>query len=814
MTHTDLGPTTHSDRNPSAPENLSYPRTIGPYRLLGVLGAGGMGDVYLAQQGEPLQRKVALKIIRYGRCTKDVMTRFETERRALALMNHPYIAQVYDAGSTDDGRPYFVMECVDGLPINQYCDEHELSLEDRLWLIRRVCEAVHHAHQRGIIHRDLKPSNILVIQGKGGFAIPKVIDFGVAKAIGSVRDEMDADTLPERVVGTLHYMSPEQMEGSEDVDIRTDVYAIGVLLFELLVGRLPFQVSQKGGLLLAHQILNSIPELPSTLAESLDLDSDVLKARGLERRGLVRALKGDLDWIVMKALNRDRDQRYGSVLELEAELRNTMNHHPVAARPPKVGYRMRKWIMRHRLVSFAIGAALISVVVGTAAIAAAYSKTERERLRAVASEARALEALDRAEKLEARANTVNGFLIDMIGEPNPEEGSRDVRVMQVVEAAEKSLVDDDDWSDEERAALHEAMGRTYVGLGEFDRAITHLRSALKFLSREEEWRERLNVKVILSRPLFELGRFEEGMALLREVVESQPTQGADDIMSRAHNNMSFHFMTHGQFREAEHHLRQSREYALRIYDEQHHEVVTVDANLGVLLMQMGDNEAAEPVLRRVLDIYLVQLGKQHPNTLTQMNNLGSVLSQLNKLDEASSLLKESYEIQRQTLGDAHPNTLGTLNNYVKVLSGQERYEEALQLQRELVTKAEQVLGNNHPNSITTKIGLAQIQIAMKATDDARHTLDIVEPHLAATFPPEHYRYADILLSRAMVDELDGHQESALAFYDRALNQALAAGLPPKALEIYSKPFLAFLEESGDVERMEKVKSKAAGTIQE
>lgn len=806
---TDSSTWTNRSQPDQAPENLSYPKRIHRYRILNVLGSGGMGDVFLAQQDEPLQRQVALKVIRFGRKTRDIVGRFETERRALALMNHPFIAQVYDAGSTEDGRPYFVMEYVEGETITEYCDQHNMSLEDRLWLFRRVCEAVHHAHQRGIIHRDLKPSNILVLPGKDGFAIPKVIDFGVAKAMGHVSNEIDVQTLPERIVGTLYYMSPEQMEGSDDVDIRTDVYALGVLLYELLVGRLPFEAPQVGGLLAAHKILDTVPERPSVRIGSLDTECAELKRRQTDHRTLVRLLQGDLDWITMKALDRERERRYGSVLELESDIRNYMNSRPVLARPPKTAYRLKKWILRHRVVSVAVFTAIVSLIAGTITASVGYTRAERERQRAIASEASAVAALTRAEQLEQRANTVNAFLIDMIGASDPKKEGRDVRVLEVLNHAEKSLESDHSWSPVERAALHEAMGRTFIGLGELERAATHLEAALTQLeNNESEVGQRFGVKIVLSRALFELGRFAEGERHLNDVVNATGDfSDRDDVLSQAHNNLSFLYMNQGHFDRAEHHLLESKRYSLRTYPADDPHVVSTDANLAVVLIQKREYEAAEPVLRKVLEHYLARLGPKHPDTLTQMNNLGSVLGNLGKLDEAVTLVEQAYKVQLETLGPNHPNTLGTINNYVSQLTSLKRYEEALPLQTDLAQAAEKFFGLAHPNTLTVYFNLAQLQLASHQLDAAFQSLETLEQQLGSVFPEDHYRHLDLLQIRAKALEARGDMGSALAQYAELVSRMDESNATSDMMRLYVSEYVELLRDNGRAEEADNLEQE-------
>ncbi|MGB0036679.1 MAG: serine/threonine-protein kinase, partial [Candidatus Acidiferrales bacterium] len=315
---------------------------IGPYHLLQMLGEGGMGEVWLAEQKSPIHRRVALKLIKAGMDTKAVVARFESERQALALMDHPNIAQVYDAGTTTEGRPYFAMEYVPGLPITDYCDKHHLTMKERLELFMQVCDGVQHAHQKAIIHRDLKPTNVLVVE-QDSKAVPKIIDFGLAKAVGQRLTDKTMFTELGVMMGTPEYMSPEQADQREqNIDTRTDVYSLGVILYELLVGAPPFAAKalRAAGL---EAILRAIREVeppkPSTKVRSMGDDSAALaEKRRVEPRSFARHLQGELDWITLKALEKDRARRYGTPSELSADISRYLHNEPVLAGPATTAY--------------------------------------------------------------------------------------------------------------------------------------------------------------------------------------------------------------------------------------------------------------------------------------------------------------------------------------------------------------------------------------------------------------------------------------------------------------------------------------------
>src|SRR5947208_1473516 len=364
---------------------------IGRYKLLQQIGEGGCGVVYMAEQEEPVRRRVALKVIKLGMDTKSVIARFEAERQALALMDHPNIARVLDAGATETGRPYFVMELVRGIKITEYCDQNKLATDERLKLCTQVCHAIQHAHQKGIIHRDIKPSNILVTL-HDGVPVPKVIDFGIAKATQGRLTDQTLFTAFEQFIGTPAYMSPEQAEMSGlDVDTRSDVYALGVLLYELLTGLTPFdtkELLQSGLDELRRTIREKEPERPSTRLNTMiaaDLTSAATQRR-TDAPKLIHLLRGDLDWIVMKALEKDRTRRYESASSLAMDIQRHLENEPVLASPPSNLYRFQKLVRRNKTIFAAVVAVALALVIGLGLSLYLFIRERDARRRAVAAE--------------------------------------------------------------------------------------------------------------------------------------------------------------------------------------------------------------------------------------------------------------------------------------------------------------------------------------------------------------------------------------------------------------------------------------------
>jgi serine/threonine protein kinase len=450
---------------------------IGPYKLLSILGEGGFGIVYLAEQQKPVKRRVALKVIKPGMDSKQVIARFEAEEQALALLDHPNVAQVYEAGMTKAGRPYFAMECVKGVPITEYCDREKLSIEERLGLFLQVCEGLQHAHQKGVIHRDIKPSNILVfVQEKK--AVPKIIDFGVAKAISQPLTERTLYTEQGQFVGTPEYMSPEQAESSKDIDTRTDIYSLGALLYELLTGVLPFaaETLREGGFEnVKHIIREEEPKTPSTWLSRLgEKESTKLaQRRRVDIGTLRRRLCGDLDWITLKAMEKDRTRRYVSVAELAADIRHHLNHEPVLASPPSTVYRMTKFVRRNRALVTGIAAVLV-VLIGGIVVSALFA-VGQARARAQAEQARDKEASALAE-----AQAVADFLKDdVLASVDPAKAKApEVTVRYILDAASEDIEGKFEGKPLVEASVRQTLGNTYLNLGKYNAAEPHLERAV------------------------------------------------------------------------------------------------------------------------------------------------------------------------------------------------------------------------------------------------------------------------------------------------------------------------------------------------
>ncbi len=622
---------------------------IGPYQLLQLIGEGGMGQVWAAEQLEPVRRRVAIKLIKLGMDTREVVTRFESERRALALMDHPAIAKVFDAGSTPEGRPYFVMEYVAGLPITTYCDRHKLNCRQRMELLVQVCEGVQHAHQKGIIHRDLKPSNILITEVDGK-PRPRIIDFGVAKAMSEGVDAETMFTQVGAVIGTLGYMSPEQAgSAGTDVDTRSDVYSLGVVLYELLVGALPVDLKN----LTYYEVLRCLREQdappPSSRLRALTGDSDrTAQSRGADLAARTRELRGDADAIALKALEKDRKLRYSTPSELAADIDNYLCNEPVTAHAPSFGYLARKYVRRHRVAVLAAVAGIL-LLVGFALVQTIQLRnTRRQR--------------DRADRITA-------FMTDMfkVSDPNEARGNT-ITVREILDKSSNEIESGLGEDASVRSQLMQVMASTYSGLGLYGRA------------------HRLEEQVLQSRQR-EFGPKDP------RTLESMTKMGS--ILSRE-----------GRDVEAENFLRNTIDTQTSVLGPDNVLTLQSQEELAVLLEHQAHYVEAEKLERTVIAAKVRKLGSEDPQTLASRNTLASVLGGESRFDEAERESREVLAIERRTLGTAHPYTLVTMHNLANMLADEGRYEEAEPLYRESLRIERRVLGSEHPDTASTMTSLA------------------------------------------------------------------------------------------------------------
>jgi len=681
-------------------------QTLGPYHLLQPIGAGGMGEVWLAEQRQPVRRRVAIKLIKAGMDTREVVARFESERRALALMEHPNIAKVFDAGATPQGRPYFVMEYVTGIPITDYCDKHKLTLRERLELFVHVCEGVQHAHQKAIIHRDLKPTNILVGEVDGR-PVPRIIDFGLAKATAQ---GLTAETLFTRagaIVGTPGYMSPEQADSSGvDVDTRTDVYSLGVVLYELLVGALPLDFRKVAFGEIVKRLRED--EAPRPSAKLREQSGATAKNRGSEIPALARQLRGDLDAIALKALEKERSRRYATPAELAADIGRYLRHEPVLAHAPGAAYRASKYVRRHWVAVAVAGGLLVVLISFGIAQTLQLRQTTRER--------------DRATRERDRADRIAAFMTGMfkVSDPSVARGNS-VTAREILDKASKEIDTGLSKDPELQAQMMQTMGSVYNDLGLYPQAQALLTRAVDIRRRVLGPRnpDTLTSMCSLGGNLMRQGRYAEAEKLEREALDIRRRvlgpEHPDTL--RSMSSLAAVLLVEDRYAEAEKLDREAVDLDRRVFGPENSDTILSMGNLAIALYEEGRYAEAEKLDRELVEFERRVLGPEHPDTLMPMNDLAAVLNAEGRYAEVEKLQRETLEIRRRVLGPEHPETLQSINLLANALAGEGRYDEAEKLHREILDIQRRALGPEHPDTASSKYNVG-CMLARKGNRDA------------------------------------------------------------------------------------------------
>lgn len=666
----------------------------GRFRVLSTVGEGGFGTVFRAEQVKPVLRTVALKVVKLGMDSKRVLARFESERQTLAIMEHTGIAKLYEAGRLPSGRPYFVMEFVDGVPMTEYCRTKALSIRDRLRLFVRVCNAVQHAHQKGIIHRDLKPSNVLV-EESDGVPQPKVIDFGIARAVaGSQPGAVDGRanlTLTEhgQPIGTLGYMSPEQTAGEQDIDTRTDIYSLGALLYEMLTGRATIE--------------------PETLKHSghADIIRIIREVEPTRPSKHVATLSGDLDWILMTALEKSRERRYATANALSEDVQRFLNNQPISARAPGTYYLLQKFARRNKVALGAV-ALIVLALVGTSA-----------------GLVRSLNAENRA-RTEARiATEINTFLNDdLLAAAAPEELGSDIRVRDVLDVAAARIESRFEDLPEVEAAVRMTLGRTYARLADYANAQTQLvrskelalaeygPSDMRTLSATHE----LGLLATLTE------RYAESENMLREAYEGRrQTLGMDHPATLetefAH---AIAIGEQGRYKEAERLFVDVLERSRRVLGPDHEQTLVRARGLGVLYLSTGDMTKARPIFEDAYTRLRSTIGVQNPATLLAMQDLALTLRSQGEHERAYELLAEVLEISTSLRGETHPGTLMTMNSLGALLNDMGEQTQAQTLLVDALAKARSAMPSGHTVITRLELQLADVY-------DAQGMHELAEP---------------------------------------------------------------------------------------
>ncbi len=761
-------------------------QVVGRYKLLQPVGEGGFGTVWMAEQREPVKRRVAFKIIKLGMDTRQVIARFEAERQALALMDHPNIAKVLDAGATETGRPYFVMEYIKGVPILEYCDKEKLDTRARLSLFTQVCQAIQHAHQKGIIHRDIKPGNVLVTM-HDGVPVPKVIDFGIAKATSGELTQKTLFTEHRQLIGTPAYMSPEQAEMSGlDIDTRSDIYSLGVLLYELLTGTTPFETGDlmsKGYAEMMRIIREVEPARPSTRLGSL---GDTATRTAEQRRApdpvrLSLMIRGDLDWIVMKCLEKDRTRRYDTASGLAADIQRHLSDEPVTAGPPTAVYRAKKFVRRHRgrvIAGVVVLAVLVTGIIGTTVglVWALREKEAADRARAesVAAASAEKEAREQAGKRLAQVEKANGVLGSVFRGIDPREVAESGRPLQavLVEHLDRAVqgLDGEAVGDPlVVAGLQMDLGNSLAGLGEARKAVALLERARVTYAEKvgEDSTEAMTATNDLAMAYFDAGDVQKAQELMEGVLPRRRAKsGESDVETiTCMNNLATIYEHQGLHDRSIPLLKDALRLRKEVDGTDHPETANAMHNLALAYMGAEDVDRALPLVRSALRIRKATIGEDHPYTLLSMKLLGdcdaaledtegatqqyerayrraratlgadhpttiSLATALGKqyyksgrVDDLTALMESTLPAMRSRLGPEHPDTLNAIGNLAGAYWMQKRLDASVPLYEELVRLSEKVLGPSHPETARARANLGVNYVGAGRYQDALPLLE-------------------------------------------------------------------------------------------
>jgi serine/threonine protein kinase/tetratricopeptide (TPR) repeat protein len=722
---------------------------IGSYKLIEPIGEGGMGTVWLAQQTEPVKRLVAVKLIKAGMDSPQVIARFAAERQALALMDHANIARVLDAGMTGVGRPYFVMDLVKGMPITRYCDEHHLTPRQRLELFIPVCQAVQHAHQKGIIHRDLKPSNVLVAVYDGK-PVPKVIDFGVAKAAGQSLTDKTLVTGFGNIVGTLEYMSPEQAEINQpDIDTRSDIYSLGVLLYELLVGSPPFtkkEMEKAGMLEMLRVIREQEPSRPSTKLSTAEGLPTLAANRGTEPAKLTKQVRGELDWIVMKCLEKDRSRRYETANGLAMEVQRYLADEPVVAGPPSASYRLRKFVQRNKgpvLAAMLVLVALVGGIIGTTwGMVRAEWAWQAEGERAEAEKQANTLAQKRLRQVETGSDILASVFYDLDPMADEKPGKlRAVlgdRLLRAAEQLEGETVGDPRLV----AGLQDRLGRSLLHLGFAERAIPLFARARASYetSLSPDHPATLITMNDLANAYRDAGKLDQALPLFQETLKLRKIKlgPAHRATLTSMNDLALAYADAGKLDQAVLLHEETLKLRKATLAADHPDTLTSMNNLATAYARAGKLDQAVLLSEETFKLCKDKKGPLHATTLISMSNLAAAYRAVGKLDQALPLFEDSLKLMKSELGTNHPNTLNCMGCLAWAYRDAGKLEESERLWEETIKLRRATQGADHPRTLFSMNNLAVGYVAAGKLDQAlpllEETLKLTKAKLGADNP--------------------------------------------------------------------------------
>lgn len=680
---------------------------VGPYRLISLIGEGGMGEVWLADQESPVLRRVAVKLVKAGMVTREWTTRFQSERQALAMMDHPAISRLYDAGTSPDGRPYFVMEYVPGLPITTYCDQNKLNLRQRLELFILVCEGVQHAHQKAVIHRDLKPSNILVSEVDGK-PMPRIIDFGIAKAIAQPLNEELFRTSFGAVIGTLDYMSPEQADSTDrDIDTRSDVYSLGVVLYELMVGSLPLDFYRLAYDEVLRRLREQDPPSPSTKARTASSGpTDPAQNRGVDPPTLVRQLRGDPDAITLKAIEKDRNRRYSAASDLAADIRRYLQNEPVNAHAPSATYRAHKYIRRHRALVFSVVFALIALSAGIAVSIWQAVIARKAKARAQQEAATSQAVVDFLQNdLLAQAGSYSQAESGAQPDPN-------IKVRTVLNRAAAHIQGKFIKQPQVEASIRATIGQTYDELGLYPEAHAQYQRALELRQQlfGAKNPETIKTMAALGEMAMFSGNNSEAEKLLSQALElSRQVSGQESkpTLVFMRHLAEFHMMQR-EYADAEKLDIQSVEIARRLMGSENTATVRSMGELATVYQLQNKYEKAEELYTQALEIQRRTLAAGHPDIQVSMSNLAECYRAEGKYAQAEALNLETLELNQRIMGPEHEDTLETMLNLSFTYRSEGKYAQAEDTLNKTIEIARRIEGAHDPFTLRCEAFLASV----------------------------------------------------------------------------------------------------------